>query len=447
MRARRHKRRVAKKGSGSISWHMSAALTPPAPIERVADEPRPPLILVAADMARHGGTEPGKAWAWACALARRYTLHVVTAPAVAERCRVEDVASGWHWHVTRVPQPHAMGLAYYRDYARWCRDVPRVVKDIVATVRPVALHHIVLGSFRVLPRYDRCGVVYTLGPLGGGEATPRELLATARLAWGSWIYEWVRPWLSAASAGVPALRAVMRGSRLALGTSRETECVLQRMGARRTGVDFPDCLPADVDPGRAQPVAARAMELKQRVRLIWSGRAVWWKAGQLAVEFLRRLTAAGVEAELQMFSYGHALDAWRRQMAAAGVASRVRISGFVPRAELLAAFGRAHVFVYPTLHDSAATALLEAYAMGLPSLTVGLGGPAVVATPHTGYNVRPSDLDTWLEGAVERVRRWQREPAAWAAASEAASARAQEFGTNHMDAMVDRWLPPAAFTR
>ncbi len=447
MGAGRHKRRVAKKGSSGISWTMSAALIPPAPVERIADEPRPPLILVAVDMARHGGTEPGKAWAWACALARRYTLHIVTAPAVAERCRGEDVAAEWHWHVTRVAQPHAVGLSYYRAYARWCRDVPRVVKEIVATARPVGLHHIVLGSFRVLPRYDRCGVLYSLGPLGGGEATPRELLATARLAWYSWIYEWARPWLSDASAGVPALRAVMRGSQLALGTSRETERVLQRMGARRTGVDFPDCLPADVNPSVAQPVAMRAAELGQRVRLIWSGRAVWWKAGQLAVEFLRRLTAAGVDAELQMFSYGHALDAWRRLIAAAGLASRVRISGFVPRTELLAAFGRAHLFVYPTLHDSAATALLEAYAMGLPSLTVGLGGPAVVATPQTGYNVRPTDLNTWLDGAVKRVRLWQREPATWVAASEAASTRAREFGTNHMDAMVDRWLPPAVFTR
>ncbi len=428
----------------------SSAVSPSvsSPESRVAaDDVRPAFVLVAVDMGRHLGTEPGKAWAWACALARHYQLHVVTAPAVAERCRHEDVAAGWTWHTTRAPQPSSTGLAYYREYARWCREVPGVIRALAPRVRPVALHHITLGSFRVLPRYDRCGVPYTLGPLGGGEALPRELLGTARLPWGPWCSELTRPWLSNASALVPGLRAVMRGSRLALGTSRETELVLRRMGAPRTGVDFPDCLPADVDPRGALSAAVRGRELTPRVRLIWSGRAVWWKAGQIAVEFLRRLTAAGVEAELELFSYGHALDAWRQQMRAAGVDDRVRVSDFVPRAELLARFGRAHVFVYPTFHDSAATALLEAYAMGLPSLTVGLGGPAVVATEATGYNVRPKDLNTWIDGAVERVRQWQREPATWVAASEAASARAQQFGANHMNAMVDRWLPPAAFAR
>lgn len=410
----------------------------------VADDARPPLVLVAVDMARHGGTEPGKSWAWACALARRYRLQVVTAPAVAERCRTEPLAADWSWHVTRAAQPGSMGLRYYRDYARWCREATEVIRELVPRVKPVGLHHITLGSFRVLPRYDRCGVPYTIGPVGGGEATPRELLGTARLPWGPWLSELTRPWLSNASAAVPALRAVLRGSRLALGTSVETERILQRMGARRTGVDFPDCLPADVDPGRARPAAERATELN-RVRLIWSGRAVWWKAGQIAVEFLRRLRAAGVEAELEIFSYGHALDAWQRQIAAAGVADRVRVNGFLPRAELLTRFGRAHVFVYPTFHDSAATALLEAYAMGLPSLTVGLGGPAVVATGATGYNVRPTNLNTWIEGAVACVRDWQRTPATWVAASEAARVRALEFGENHMNAMVDRWLPPGVF--
>jgi glycosyltransferase involved in cell wall biosynthesis len=299
----------------------------------------------------------------------------------------------------------------------------------------------------MLPRYDLCGVPYTLGPLGGGEATPWRFLRTARLPAGPLLSEFFRPWLNNAAAAVPALRAVMRGSRLALGTTYETERVLRRMGARNSGVAFPDYLPADVDSRQAQSPAKRASEIKQRVRLIWSGRAVWWKAGQLAVELLRRLVAAGVNAELSMFSYGHALDAWRRQMNVAGVASRCRISGFVPRDQLLTELGQAHAFVFPTLHDSANASLLEAYAMGLPSLTVGLGGPAVIATERTGYNVRRENLDAWLEGAVACVHGWQQDPATWLAASEAAQERANEFRPECLETMVDRWLGPAAFTR
>lgn len=412
-----------------------------------AGDSRPALVLVAVDMGRHLGTEPGKAWAWACAIARRYRLHVVTAPAVAARCRHEKDAAEWSWHITRLSQPTSMGFTYYRDYARWCREVPRVVRALVPEVQPVGLHHITLGSFRILPRYDQCGIPYTLGPLGGGESTPRAYLGTARLQWGPWISELMRPWLNNAFAAIPSLRAVMGRSRLALATSSDTEAILRRMGAKTTGVVFPDRVPADVDPARAQPPAERAADLKRCVRLVWSGRAVWWKAGQLAVELLRRLVQSGVNAELTVFSYGHALAAWRRQIRAAGVSAYCRIGGFVPRGELLVALGRAHVFVYPTLHDSSSPALLEAYAMGLPSLSVGLGGPAVVATKNTGYNVRPANLDEWLDGAVARVRQWQQDPVAWATASMAARARAGEFGSAYLGAAVDQWLAPELFSR
>lgn len=397
-------------------------------------------------MGRHLGSEPGKAWAWACALARRYRLHVVTAPAVAERCRHEELAADWCWHTTCSPQPVTSGLRYYRDYARWCAEVPAVVRALLPEVQPVLVHHITLGSFRILPRYDRCAVAYSLGPLGGGEFTPREYLTTARLPFGPWLSELARPWLNTAFAAVPSLRRVMQGARLALATSRETEVVLQRMGARKTAVMCPDRVPADVTPGSAQPTSARADDLQRCVRLVWSGRAVWWKGGQLAVELLRRLVAAGVRAELAVFSYGHALDAWRRQMQASGVAQHCRVSGFVSRAERFVALGSAHAVVYPTLHDSSSPALLEAYALGLPSLTVGLGGAAFIADPKAGYNVRAADLDAWLEGATACVRRWQREPATWIAASEAARARAADFSGEYLEASVDRWVTPGAWS-
>jgi len=421
---------------------FSASTRPP-----VAAGDRPRLILVAVDMGRHLGSEPGRAWAWACALAGRYRLQVVTSAAVAERCRHEEPAAGWEWHVTLAPTPAASGLGYYRAYRGWCREVTTLLQELVPRLRPVALLHITLGSFRVLPRYDRCGVPYVLGPMGGGEVTPRELLRTARLPAGPWLSEWARPWLNRVFTGMPPLRSVMRGSRLAFATSSDTEEILRQMGARATAVIFPDQVPADVVAERAQPPAERVAELQGRIRLVWSGRAVWWKAGQIAVEFLRRLVDAGVEAELSVFSHGHALEAWRRKARTAGVEARCRIEGFVARQELLTVLGRAHAFVYPTLHDSSSPALLEAYAMGLPSLTVGLGGPAVVATDKTGYNLRPRDLDAWIDAAVEQVRCWQREPATWVAASQAARARAAEFGPDHLDRIVGRWLSPGVFAR
>lgn len=423
---------------------MPPAVSPSAAVPPPAADPRPVLVLVAVDMGRDAPTETGKAWNWACALARHWRLHIVTGRSSVERCRAEPAAAGWHWHPTAGPSPTAMGWRYYRDYARWCRGVSAQVADLGRTLRPAHLHHITLGSFRVLPRYDRCGVPYSLGPLGGGEAVPWDYLRSAGFPPRAWLTEWLRPWLNRAAAGVPALRAVVGGAVLALGTTPESERVLRRMGARRTAVVFPDRVPSDMTTIPVEPAASRAAALARGVRLVWSGRALWWKGGQLAIELLRRLTAAGVSAELTIYSYGPALAAWQRQLAASGVAERCRVRGFVPRPELLAELGRAHALVYPTLHDSSSSALLETYALGVPSLTTGVGGPAVVATPETGYNVRAAGLDAWLDGAVAHLRRWQREPATWLAASAAARVRAGEFSADYLDRAVARRLAPEA---
>ena len=398
------------------------------------------MILVAVDMMRGGGSESGRAWDWAFALSRWFRLHVVTSPSVVARCRHEPAAAGWTWHTTVARTPRSTGWRYYWEYVRWGMEVPRTVRRVIAATGACHLHHITLGSFRFLPRYDRCGIPYSLGPLAGGEFTPRALLGEARLPAGPWLGELVRPAINRGFTCLAGARAVARSSELALATSLDSERILRSMGARRTVVVFPDRVPPDLDQRNATDTGRRVADLRRRVRLVWSGRAVWWKGGQLAIELLRRLLAAGVDAELTFFTQGSALPEWRRLVSAAGVSGRCRINGLVPHAELHAALGKAHVFVYPTLHDSSCPALLEAYALGLPSLTVGLGGPAMVATPETGFNLRPTGLDAWIDGAVACIHGWQLAPESWLRASEAARARAGNFGGEYLDELVERVL-------
>lgn len=269
---------------------------------------------------------------------------------------------------------------------------------------------------------------------------PWRLLPGARLPGRALVSEFCRPALNRAFTLLPGMRSVVRASSLVLATSAESERVVRQMGARRTAVVFPDRVPPDLEPGDAADRRRLAEELRHGVRLVWSGRALWWKAGHLAVELLRRLRGLGVDARMEMYTYGPALPAWRRMISAAGLTDRCAVNGFVPHRELHRALGRAHAFVYPTFHDSSCPALLEAYALGLPSLTIGLGGPSIVATKATGFNVRPDNLDDWLDGAVQCVRGWQAAPETWLAASRAAHDRAYDFDGAYLDRLIARWF-------
>ncbi len=398
---------------------------------------RPDLIVVARSAFPDSGSEPGKGFQWTQGLSRLYNVHLAATEKTISLCRPDPRCHGWHFLPPVEPDPPQRPLSYYAHYRRWCRRLIPHLKPIIQRVRPCGLHHIVLGSFRVLPRYDRLGIPYTLGPLGGGECAPWEYLRGAGVPWHQFALEAVRPALNYGFRVLPGLRRVFRHASLTLATTSETEAVLRALGARRTVVVFPDALEADVDRESVRAHRRRQMEsICGEVCLVWSGRFLWWKGGQLALHFLRRLREHGIRARLRMHTQEKGVAYFRKEASRLGVQEFVTVGPFVPRGELLRVYLDSHLFVYPSMHDSSSSAVLEAYATGLPTMTLGVGGVAVAASMDAGLNRRFPDLETWYREGVKTVSRWREDPAIWFAAAEAALDRCSEFLPSKLDEVI-----------
>ena len=226
----------------------------------------------------------------------------------------------------------------------------------------------------------------------------------------------------------PRLRAVLAGARLTLATTQESADLLTAMGAKRTAVVFPDAIDAGADDTTVLAARERqAAALPSRVRLVCASRALWWKGIHIAIDFLARLRGQGIDAALDVFATGPALEALRARAARLGVGEQTIFHGMVSRGDLMRAYEACHLFVNPTMHDSASSALLEAYATGLPSMTLGLGGAATVTTPTAGFNRRVERLEDWLQAGAETVAGWVADPALWLDACRAAKARTHDF--------------------
>ncbi len=391
---------------------------------------KPRLILVAAAIQADTGSEPGKGIIWARTLAQFYRLEILTQPTYARMLEVKGLPAGCRVHaVSEDIPPHPNLVKYLRNYDRWCQALLPVCRELCREGGIAGLHHVTIGSFRVLPRYDQLAIPYTLGPLGGGECIPWNLLSQMRLPAGEIVREAARLPLNYLFTLQPGLRAVLAGARLTLATTQESADLLRTMGAKRTTVVFPDAIDAGADD--AAVLAARerqAATLPARVRLACGGRALWWKGHHLAIDFLGLLRARGIEATLDVFSTGPALEALRARAVQAGLELHTIFHGMVSRADLMNAYETCHLFVNPTMHDSASSALLEAYAKGLPSMTLGLGGAATVTTPATGFNRRVERMDDWLEAGAQTVAGWVADPTRWVEACRAAKARTHDFG-------------------
>ena len=391
---------------------------------------KPRLLLVAAAILADTGSEPGKGIIWARTLAQFYRLEILTLPTYARALEQKGLPEGCRAHAVSediLTSPNV--LLYLRSYARWCRELIPVCRALCREGDIAGLHHVTLGSFRVLPRYDGLGIPYTLGPLGGGECIPWHLLGQMRLPTGEAAREAARLPLNYLFTLHPGLRAVLAGARLTLATTPESADLLRAMGARRTAVVFPDAIDAGADDATVLATRERqAATLPARVRLVCAGRALWWKGHHLAIDFLALLRARGIEATLDVFSTGPALEALRERAAQSGMEPHTVFHGMVSRGELMRAYESCHLFVNPTMHDSASSALLEAYAKGLPSMTLGLGGAATVTTPAAGFNQRVARMEDWLEGGAQTVAGWVADPARWLDACRAAKARTYDFG-------------------
>lgn len=409
---------------------------------------KPNLIAVASTVHPNLGSEPGKGWWWSCGLSRYYKLHIITQKDSLEYCRDQELPrrEGWTFHPTARSVTTWKVPTGYLQYAKWLEEVVTIAGELIRS-RPFAgLCHITLGSFRMLPSYQRLGIPYTVGPIGGGECSPMHLLWSRDAPLSHRVGETMRPLLNGAFALVPQLRATMKGSSLALATSRETERVLWRMGARRTQVVFPDAYDQAVDvEGIDRLKSSQKPQVAHEIRLLWQGRSLWWKAPDLALHALKEALDRGVRVRLTMITdwsspIGKSVLAQAERL---GIRKAMDCLGFMPRSELLRTAQEHHAFFATSMHDSGGIPLIEAQAQGLPCLTPSLGGNRDAVCPGTGIRNPVNSASSFARAGAECLSGWQSDPETWARECSLAVRHSTTFTKERIGQCVRDYIVPA----
>lgn len=271
-----------------------------------------------------------------------------------------------------------------------------------------------------------------MGPLGGGEAAPLRFFEglpfklRAFDALRSLTLLWVRV--------DPLATWGPRRSALVLCRSADSLRKLPAAVQARAAV-VPEIGSPEVDLAHRR--ALPAPEERRRFRLLFAGRLLGWKGVALTVGAVARLVQAGVDVELQIAGRGPLQAHLQQQIEALGLTGRVRLLGAIPRDELLRLYGQADLFVFPTLHDSSGTVVLESLSRGLPVVCLDLGGPQNYVDASCGIVVGTSgrsraQLEQALADAVARVLA---DPARLASLSARA---AEHAGRQTWAATVDR---------
>lgn len=409
---------------------------------------RPTMIAVVAGASPVDGSEIGKGWTWLNAIGKHFRPLVVCAEGTEQRCRDEPVCieQGWEFFPTEYKVTDWSFPRGYLQYHKWLGEAYGVCEKLTRTRSPSYLQHVIIGSFRMLPAYQKLKLPYVLGPLGGGEYAPAGFIGSSPLPTGVKLLEWMRPFIHRASILMPGLRRTISRASLSLATTEQTAEILRFLGSRNPLVVFPDKFVGPEDDLAVQRRRRQQVEdLKNQVRLLWSARPLWWKNLPLAFRVVERAKQAGVRLKLTVVTKmsDQKAEQFVQMARSMNIAFEVDFQDYLPRDEFLALVGRQHAFLYPSLHDSGGIPILEAYAQGVPSFTLGLGGLGTAASPDSGLNKIARTPDEWCDLCVERLEAWQSFPERWLTESDRAHQRSKAFTGSHIDEVVGKKIRAA----
>jgi glycosyltransferase involved in cell wall biosynthesis len=337
------------------------------------------------------GSEPGMGWHWAVEIARLgHEVHILTRANNVEACeRGLANLTGLRLSVHGCDLPR---------WARWWKKGQRGVRLYYvlwqwgASRRALALnrarhfdlvHHITFAVWRHPSFMGRLGIPFVFGPVGGGEDTPPALRPSLPLR--ARIVEALRAAANRLASIDPLLLSTLRRASLVLYKTTDTlahiprrynaKCIcIQDVAADKDGLATTPSSPSTPAP-----------------HFLFAGRLLYWKGVHLALRALAQVRAQDRTqlAEARLTIVGDGRDrAWLQSLARnLGLASAVDWRGLLPHPDVLPIYADHTAFVFPSLHDSGGTVIMESLAQGLPVLCLDLGGPGAILSAECGVKI------------------------------------------------------------
>jgi len=348
-------------------------------------------ILLSAYACEPGkGSEPGMGWHWAVEMARLgHEVHVLTRAnnvaaiegGLAERDGVRLQVHGYdlpRW--ARWWKKGLRGVHLY--YLLWQWGAYRQARKLHSALSFDMAHHITFAVYRHPSFMGRLGIPFVLGPIGGGEYTPPALLRSA--PWRARITEFLRAAGNRVAGFDPLVRSTFQRAALILCKTPETlAAVPPREQAKCICIQD---VAADADLLAESPSIG-----SNTVRFLFVGNLLHLKGIHLILRALRQVREEIPNAGLTIVGAGRE-RAWLHGLALQlGVDHAVDWRGQLPRQEVMAIYGSHTALVFPSLHDSGGTVVMEALSQGLPVICLDLGGPGAILPENCGFKIAARD--------------------------------------------------------
>ncbi|MDQ3193096.1 MAG: glycosyltransferase [Bacteroidota bacterium] len=328
------------------------------------------------------GSEPGIGWNWVVEISKLgYSVYVLTR--TKHRNDIKD-------YIKNRPELNSINFIYhdlsinvlklkgfigvYLYYEIWQLTAYQKVKAIHEKEQFSFVHHITFGSFRQPSFLHKLNIPFYFGSVGGGEYAPKKLLNQLPLKYR--IKEKIRSFSNVISLSRNSLKNCLSSSDIIFCKTEETLNILP-IEYRSKAVLQHD-IGQNVDFSISNKI--KQLSKKKHINILYAGRLIYWKGAHLAIESFYHFNKAFPDSTLTLIGDGSFRKELIRLVISLDIASKVTFKGNVNHSLVSEFFKASDIFLFPTLHDSSGTVILESLNFGIPTVCLNTGGPLFLLT-------------------------------------------------------------------
>jgi glycosyltransferase involved in cell wall biosynthesis len=210
------------------------------------------------------------------------------------------------------------------------------------------------------------------GPVGGGESSPRALRKS--LSPKGKLVESIRDLFNVVPRFDPFWQTMLRRCARVVVKTEETRARLPQRIRQRAVLALENMV---LEP----PYLAGELDRVPPLKLLYAGRLLPWKGVHLALKALAHL-GNNASVTFTIVGKGPEESCLKEQVRNFGLQDIVRFVEWMPKSKLHELYSSHDALLFPSLHDSGGTVVMEALAHGRPVICLALGGPAVTVDDH-----------------------------------------------------------------
>jgi glycosyltransferase involved in cell wall biosynthesis len=381
------------------------------------------------------GSEEGVGWAWAYHLAKAgHEVCVLTRdfhrPVIEGKLRELELPNLHFEYVGVRFVPFWMpGPGVYPYYFCWQWNAYFRARRLHRECRFDVVHHVSYGVFRNASYLYLLDAPFIFGPVGGGERSPRALRRS--MSRNGRRFEALRDLANLLPYFDPFWRSMVRHCARIVVKTEETRAYLPQKSMERAVVSLENML-------SEQPYLAGEIRRVLPLKLLYAGRLIPLKGIHLALQAIALLHDQ-IPVKLTIVGKGPEEARLKEEVARLRLEQSVHFSTWMPKTEVLALYSTHDALLFPSLHDSSGTVVMEAIAHGKPVICLDLGGPAVTVDEHCAriVSTKGKTEKQVIQGMADAIMELARMTSGdWEEMRRAAVSRAQFYAPNQVIARV-----------